>query len=125
MKTFIAYLIRFIAMLIVALILNAVIPGLYGPLRVGIAVGLVYLAEWGLSSLNSARVGRIIDNLTDGSHAKFGDQIFTRDKGYWSDGEQALTNEQLREMAKEHGGISYHLATSPGVARLRSDRSEE
>lgn len=125
MKTFLTYLLRFIAMLIVALILNAVFPGLYGPLRVGIAVGLVYLAEWGLSPLNSARVGRIIDNLPDGSHAKFGDQIFARDKGYWSDGDQALTNEQLREMAKTHGGISYHLATPPGVARLRGDRSEE
>ena len=84
MKTF---LFRFIAVFIIALILNAVIPGLHGALRVGIAVGLVYLAEWVLSSLNSARIRRIIDNLPDGSHAKFGDQTFTRDKGYLGAGE--------------------------------------
>lgn len=125
MKTFVVYLLRFASMIVVAFILAAVLPGLYGPVRVGLAVGLVYLAEWGLTSLNSARVGRIIDNLPDGSYAKIDDQVFTRTQGYWSDGEQALTNEQLREMAKAHGGISYHLRPAHGVARLRRSDSEE
>lgn len=85
------------------LILTWVFPDLGIVWRVVISLSIAIVVSVGLSIWREVSIALWLERMPDGSTATVGEHVFTRDHGYWSDGEQALDDDGLRHYALTEG----------------------
>lgn len=107
------------------LILSALFPDLDTVWRVTIAVAIAVTVSIGLRVWQNIAVKEWTRRMSDGSTATVGEHVFTRQHGYWSDGERALDDDELIVYAAEQGATSIEYAIPGAVGSARRDDSGE
>lgn len=107
------------------LVLAWVFPDLDVMWRIIIAVVIALVFSVGVRIWREVSIAMWLDRMPDGSTATVGEHVFTREHGYWSDGEQALDDDGLRHYALTEGDGTTTFSLPDSMRAARRDGSEE